>query len=84
MRKLKIVITEYGVSQATMRHIAKINDIFIFLEQIIHYIINVKTPNKNVHLESFHRILEDEYFKSNEFQVIWRYMIPNEFYHFYF
>ncbi|NFB16716.1 hypothetical protein EXN25_03710 [Clostridium botulinum] len=63
MIKLKILITEYVVSQATMRYIAKTNDIFIFLEQIIHYIINIKTPNKNIHLESFHRILEDECFK---------------------
>ncbi|MBV4432727.1 hypothetical protein KM803_15595 [Clostridium tyrobutyricum] len=28
----------------------------------------VKTPNKNAHVESFYRILEDECFKINEFQ----------------
>jgi len=33
-----------------------------------HERIPVKTPNKNAHIESFHRILEDECLKINEFQ----------------
>ncbi len=34
-----------------------------------HERIPVKIPNKNAHVESFHRILKDECFKSNEFPV---------------
>jgi transposase InsO family protein len=36
--------------------------------KIEHERIPVKTPNKNAHVESFHRILEDECLKINEFQ----------------
>lgn len=36
---------------------------------IDHERIPVKTPNKNDHIESFHRILQDECFKANEFQT---------------
>ncbi|WP_407845459.1 transposase [Clostridium tetani] len=40
--------------------------------------------NKNTHVESFHRILEDECFKSNEFQSYTEvYEIVNDFVNFY-
>ncbi|WP_347707984.1 integrase core domain-containing protein [Clostridium sporogenes] len=46
--------------------------------------IPVKTPNKNAHVESFHRILEDECFKNNEFQSYTEaYEIVNDFINFY-
>ncbi len=46
--------------------------------------IPVKTPNKNAHVESFHRILEDECFKSNEFESYKEaYCIINDFIDFY-
>lgn len=49
-----------------------------------HERIPVKTPNKNAHVESFHRILEDECFKSNEFQSYTEaYEIVNDFIDFY-
>lgn len=35
---------------------------------IHHERIPVRTPNKNAHIESFHRILEDECFSVNEFE----------------
>ncbi|EPY2286789.1 transposase [Clostridium sporogenes] len=48
-----------------------------------HEIIPVKTPNKNAHVESFYRILEDECFKSNEFHSYKdAYIIVNDFIHF--
>ena len=51
---------------------------------IEHERIPVKTPNKNAHIESFHRILEDECFKINEFQnYAEAYKIVNEFMIFY-
>lgn len=51
---------------------------------IEHERIPVKTPNKNAHIESFHRILEDECFKINEFQTYAEaYKIVNEFMIFY-
>jgi putative transposase len=34
---------------------------------IEHERIPVKTPNMNAYIESFHAILEDEYYKRNEF-----------------
>ncbi|WP_257786246.1 IS3 family transposase [Clostridium pasteurianum] len=37
--------------------------------KVEHERIPVKTPNKNAHVESFHRILEDECLKINEFQT---------------
>ncbi|WP_081316983.1 integrase core domain-containing protein [Clostridium tyrobutyricum] len=44
----------------------------------------VKTPNENAHVESFHRILEDECFKVNEFQSYSEaYEIVNNFIDFY-
>ncbi|WP_156876061.1 IS3 family transposase [Clostridium kluyveri] len=49
-----------------------------------HERIPVKTPNKNAHVESFHRILEDECLKINEFQSYAEaYKIVNEFMEFY-
>ena len=36
--------------------------------EIHHERIPVRTPNKNAHIESFHRILEDECFSVNEFE----------------
>ncbi|WP_242862487.1 IS3 family transposase [Clostridium tyrobutyricum] len=49
-----------------------------------HERIPVKTPNKNAHVESFHRILEDECFKVNEFQSYSEaYEIVNNFIDFY-
>ena len=51
---------------------------------IEHERIPVKTPNKNAHIESFHRILEDECFKINEFQTYAEtYKIVNTFMSFY-
>ena len=51
---------------------------------IEHERIPVKTPNKNAHIESFHRILEDECFKINEFQTYAEaYKIVNDFMNFY-
>lgn len=51
---------------------------------IEHERIPVKTPNKNAHVESFHRILEDECFKINEFETYTEaYRIVNEFMIFY-
>lgn len=51
---------------------------------IEHERIPVKTPNKNAHIESFHRILEDECFKINEFQnYAEAYKIVNKFMTFY-
>nr|WP_286010111.1 IS3 family transposase [Clostridium sp. Marseille-Q2269] len=52
--------------------------------KIHHERIPVKTPNKNAHIESFHRILEDECFKNNEFQSYEdAYRIVNDFIVFY-
>lgn len=52
--------------------------------KIEHERIPVKTPNKNAHVESFHRILEDECLKINEFQnYAEAYEIVNEFMDFY-
>ncbi|MCY6354508.1 IS3 family transposase [Clostridium sp. ZS2-4] len=52
--------------------------------ELEHERIPVKTPNKNAHIESFHRILEDECFKSNEFQNYREaYGIVNDFIDFY-
>ena len=51
---------------------------------IEHERIPVKTPNKNAHIESFHRILEDECFKINEFQTYAEaYKVVNDFMNFY-
>lgn len=51
---------------------------------IEHERIPVKTPNKNAHVESFHRILEDECLKINEFQSYAEaYRVVNEFMEFY-
>ena len=65
-----------------------------------HERIPVKTPNKNAHVESFHRILENEFQSYTEaYEIVndfinfynnrrlhssLRYMTPNEFYHLYF
>jgi transposase InsO family protein len=52
--------------------------------KIEHERIPVKTPNKNAHVESFHRILEDECLKINEFQSYAEaYETVNEFMVFY-
>ncbi|EPY2276943.1 IS3 family transposase [Clostridium sporogenes] len=52
--------------------------------ELEHERIPVKTSNKNAHVESFHRILEDECFKSNEFQSYKEaYKIVNDFIDFY-
>ena len=49
-----------------------------------HERIPVKTPNKNAHIESFHRILEDDCLKKYEFQKYAEaYEIVNEFMEFY-
>lgn len=48
--------------------------------KVEHERIPVKTPNKNAHVESFHRILEDECLKVNEFQTYAEaYELVNEF-----
>ncbi|WP_242952027.1 IS3 family transposase [Clostridium felsineum] len=52
--------------------------------KVEHERIPVKTPNKNAHVESFHRILEDECLKINEFQTYAEtYELVNEFMEFY-
>ena len=49
-----------------------------------HKRIPVKAPNENAHVESFHRILEDECLKINEFKSYAEaYEIVNEFMEFY-
>ncbi|SHI03813.1 IS3 family transposase [Clostridium grantii] len=49
-----------------------------------HERIPVKTPNKNAHVESFHRIIEDECFKNNEFENYAKaYEFVNDFMEFY-
>ena len=51
---------------------------------IEHERIPVKTPNKNAHVESFHRILEDDCLKKYEFQSYAEaYEVVNEFMEFY-
>ena len=51
---------------------------------IEHERIPVKTPNKNAHIESFHRILEDDCLKKYEFQSYAEaYEAVNEFMEFY-
>lgn len=51
---------------------------------IEHERIPVKTPNKNAHIESFHRILEDDCLKKHEFQSYTEaYETVNEFIKFY-
>ena len=51
---------------------------------IEHERIPVKTPNKNAHIESFHRILEDNCLKKYEFQnYAEAYEVVNEFMKFY-
>jgi transposase InsO family protein len=52
--------------------------------KVEHERIPVKTPNKNAHVESFHRILEDECLKINEFQSYAEaYETVNDFMEFY-
>lgn len=49
-----------------------------------HKRIPIKTQNKNAYVESFHRILGDECFKSNEFQSYTvAYEIVKDFINFY-
>lgn len=51
---------------------------------IEHERIPVKTPNKNAHVESFHRILEDDCLKKYEFQSYAEaYEVVKEFVEFY-
>jgi transposase InsO family protein len=52
--------------------------------EVEHERIPVKTPNKNAHVESFHRVLEDECLKINDFQSYAEaYTIVNDFMEFY-
>ncbi|WP_243122267.1 IS3 family transposase [Clostridium thermarum] len=52
--------------------------------KVEHERIPVKTPNKNAHIESFHRILEDDCLKINEFQTYAEaYETVNDFMEFY-
>lgn len=52
--------------------------------EVEHERIPVKTPNKNAHVESFHRILEDECLKINDFQLYAEaYVAVNDFMEFY-
>ena len=52
--------------------------------KVEHERIPVKTPNKNAHIESFHRILEDDCLKINEFLTYAEaYETVNDFMEFY-